>query len=229
MAVALGLGSAAAFFLGHPAHAAVHRAGLVIQHASGRLVTRCVTFMESQLSGFELVQRSGIQYRAQAYGSMGEAICQLDGEPSPVPANCLGFGPYWMYEHRTATGWVQSQAGASGWTLRDGDLDGWRYTGGVAQTLPGLTLAQVCAAPVARPTPTLAAPTTAPSVTAATASPSPPASASPTVTAIVTGPASTPTARPSPSTSAAEPLGVLGGSLLILAGLAAWNLWRRAP
>jgi len=229
MAVALGLGSAAAFLLGHPVHAAVHRAGLAIEHASGRLVTRCVTFMEDQLSGFDLVQRSGVPYRAQTYGSLGQAICQLDGEPSPVPGNCLGTGQSWVYEHRTATGWVQSQIGASGWMLHDGDMDGWRYAGGAAQTLPALTLAQVCAAPVARPTPSVAAPTAATSIATASASPSALATPSPPVIALVPSGASTPTAGPRPPPSAAAPLGVLGGSLLLLAALAAWNLWRRGP
>ncbi len=225
---AVGLVGAAALALGHPAHAAVHRAGLVIEHTGGRLVTRCVTFMEDQISGFATIQRSGISYQAQSYGSMGEAICQLDGEPSPVPANCFGTGPYWQYLHRAATGWVPSQLGASGWMLHDGDMDGWHYTDGAGQTLPAVTVEQVCAPP-----PRLAASPPSGSTLQPSAAPAPSPSLSSSSSPVLRRPVPTATPTPSPSTrspsSAAGPLGVLGGSLLVLAGLSAWNLLRRGP
>jgi hypothetical protein len=225
---AVGLVGAAAVVLGHPAHAAVHRAGLVIEHASGRLVTRCVTFVEDQISGFALIQRSGLSYQAQSYGSMGQAICQLDGEPSPVPANCLGTGPYWQYLHRAGTRWVPSQLGASEWVLHDGDMDGWHYTDRAGQTLPALTVEQICAPP-----PRPAASTPSGSTLQPTAAPTPSLSPSPSPSAVpeLPSPTATPAASPRPSSSplAAGPLGVLGGSLLVLAGLSAWNLLRRGP
>jgi hypothetical protein len=225
---AVGLVGAAAVVLGHPAHAAVHRAGLVIEHAGGRLVTRCVTFMEEQISGLALIQRSGISYQAQPYGSMGEAICQLDGEPSPVPANCLGSGPYWQYLHRAGTRWVPSQVGASGWMLHDGDLDGWHYTDGAGPALPALTVDQVCAPP---PLPAASVPSRSTQPPTATPTPSLSAWPSPSAVPDVPSPTATPAASPRPSSSplAAGPLGVLGGSLLVLAGLSAWNLLRRGP
>ncbi len=226
MLAAVGLVGAAALVLGHPAHAAVHRAGLVIEHAGGRLVTRCVTFMEDQISGFQLVQRSGISYQAQSYGSMGEAICQLDGEPSPVPANCLGTGPYWQYLHRAGTRWVPSQLGASGWTLHDGDMDGWHYTDGAGQTPPALTVEQVCAPP---PRPAASAPTESTLQPTVAPTPSPSLSSSPVLRTPVPTATRTPRPLPSSPSSAAGPLGVLGGSLLVLAGLSAWNLLRRGP
>jgi len=223
---AVGLVGAAAVVLGHPAHAAVHRAGLVIEHASGRLVTRCVTFVEDQISGFALIQRSGLSDQAQSYGSMGQAVGQHDGEPSPVPANCLGTGPYWQYLHRAGTRWVPSQLGASEWILRDGDMDGWHYSDRAGQMLPALTVEQICAPP---PRPTASTPTasTVPPTAAPTPFPSPSSSTD------LRTPIATATPRPSPrppsSTSAAGPLSVLGGSLLVLAGLSAWNVFRRGP
>jgi len=221
-----GLVGAAAVVLGHPAHAAVHRAGLLIEHASGRLVTRCVTFMEDQISGFALIQRSGISYQAQPYGSMGEAICQLDGEPSPVPANCLGSGPYWQYLHRAGTRWVPSQMGASGWMLHDGDMDGWHYTDGAGQALPALTLDQVCAPP---PRPAAGPPSGSTQQPTSAPTPSPLPSPSPVLGVPLPTATPTPSARTRSPSSAAEPLGLLGGSLLVLAGLSAWNLLRRGP
>jgi len=223
---AVGLVGAAAVVLGHPAHAAVHRVGLVIEHASGRLVTRCVTFMEDQISGFQLIQRSGISYQAQSYGSMGQAICQLAGEPSPVPANCLGTGPYWQYLHRAGPRWVPSQLGASGWILHDGDMDGWHYTDQAGQTLPALTVEQVCAPP---PRPAASAGTQSALQPTAAPTPSPSPSSSPVLGIPVLTTTPTPGPRPPSASSAAGPLGVLGASLLVLAGLSAWNLLRRGP
>jgi hypothetical protein len=222
---AVGLVGAAAVVLGHPADAAVHRAGLVIEHASGRLVTRCVTFVEDQISGFQLIQRSGISYQAQSYGSMGQAICQLDGEPSPVPANCLGSGPYWQYLHQAGTRWVPSQLGASGWILHDGDIDGWHYTDRTGQSLPALTVEQICAPP-SRPTASAPGSTRQPT---AVPFPSPSPSSSLVLPSPVPTAAPTPSARPPSPSSPSGPLGVLGGSLLVLAGLSAWNLLRRGP
>ncbi len=226
MLAAVGLVGAAAVVLGHPAHAAVHRAGLVIEHASGRLITRCVTFVEDQISGFALIQRSGLSYQAQSYGSMGQAICQLDGEPSPAPANCLGTGPYWQYLHRAGTRWVPSQLGASEWILRDGDMDGWHYSDRAGQMLPALTVEQICAPP---PRPTASTPTasTVPPTAAPTPFPSP--SSSTDLRTLIATATPRPSPRPPSSSSAAGPLSVLGGSLLVLAGLSAWNVFRRGP
>ena len=226
MLAAVGLVGAAAVVLGHPAHAAVHRAGLVIEHASGRLVTRCVTFVEDQISGFALIQRSGLSYQAQSYGSMGQAVCQLDGEPSPVPANCLGTGPYWQYLHRAGTRWVPSQLGASEWILRDGDMDGWHYSDRAGQMLPALTVEQICAPP---PRPAASTPTasTVPPTAAPTPFPSPSSSTDLRTPIATATPRTSP--RPPSSSSAAGPLSVLGGSLLVLAGLSAWNVFRRGP
>lgn len=189
------------------------------------MLTRCVSFVEDQFSGFQLIQRSGVSYQALSYGSLGEAICQLDGEPASAPANCFGTGFYWQYLHWVGTRWVPSQVGASEWILHDGDLDGWHYASGLSSALPGLTLAQVCAPPQ-RPAPSTSTiePTTAP-----TPSPSPPATASPPMVVLVPTANPAPSAKPVSHPSAAGPLGVLGGSLLVLAGLTAWNLWRRGP
>lgn len=221
-ALAVALGATA--LVHHPAHASIHRAALVIEHASGRLVTRCINFVEDQITGLQLIQRSGVSYQTQGFGSLGEAICQLDGEPVSVPPHCFGSGPYWQYFHGVNGRWTNSGAGASNWFLRDGDMDGWHYAAGAGQAPPTLTFSQVCVTPVARPAPAVATPQPAPTPSASAF-----ATASPSVTALLPTPSATPTPRPPASPSAAEPLGVLGASLLILAGLTAWNLWRRGP
>lgn len=209
------------------------------------MLTRCVAFVEDQITGFQLIQRAGIEYQAQAFGSMGNAICQLDYEPQNVPSSCFGSGAYWQYFHRTSSGWAQSSTGASSMVLHDGDMDGWRYGAGSGQAPANLTFSSVCAPT----TPPAASATTLPTRTPAavrlasappsravsvapvapptpTATPSlvamaPTVSPSPKVALAATGPA-----RPPPST----PIGtwlLLGGGASLLVGLAGINLRRR--
>ncbi len=229
---------AALVMLGHHAHAATHRAGLVIQHASGALLTRCISFAEEKISGIALTERSGISYQTQGFGDLGMAICQLDGEPSPVPSGCFGSGPYWQYFHGGAGGWTPSSLGASSWMLKHGDMDGWRFASGSGKAPAPLTFEQVCAPAPSAPPSVVQAPTPASS-----APPSPAASAAPLKTGptvspsdlTVAEPQATPSAipdvspRPSPTSTVRVAMEVLGGSLTLLIGLAAWNFFRHAP
>lgn len=228
----------AAFLTIRPAHAAIHHAALVIQHASGSVVTRCVAFAEDQISGFQLVERSGVQYEAQGFGSMGGAMCQLDREPSTVPSGCFGSGPYWQYFHRGNGGWQTSAVGASSSALHDGDMDGWRYVAGANQAPGTVAFASVCGAPA--PPPAAAATHMAPGTSHATLAPvgtptpttpeaslealAPSASPTPMAALTSTGP---PTQRP--TSAAMGPWLALGTMAILLLALGAINLRRRAP
>ncbi len=57
-----------------------HRAGLVVRHGDGRVVTRCVTFSEESISGVELLRRSGLAATFAAYGGLGYGVCVIDGQ-----------------------------------------------------------------------------------------------------------------------------------------------------
>ena len=233
---------AAALLATHPVHAAVHHAALVIQHSSGSLITRCVAFAEEQITGLQLVQRSGLEYEAQSFGSMGSAMCQLDQEPSTVPSGCFGSGPYWQYFHRQAGGWQASAVGASSSVLHDSDMDGWHYAAAAGQRPAGITFQSVCGLPtppvsnthpatpssVVRPVPTQANAVTASATTPATAA-SPAAqvaSASPTRDAVLasTGPPTRP-----PGATPVGPWLAFGAVAILLLGLGAINLRRRSP
>ena len=242
MAAAAGAAMAAALLAVHPAHAAVHHAALVIQHSSGSLITRCVAFAEAQITGLQLVQRSGVSYTAQDFGSMGSAMCQLDREPSTVPAGCFGSGPYWQYFHRQGGAWQASMVGASASTLHDGDMDGWRYAAGAAQSPAIIPFQAVCGPstpPVGATHPATASISVRPppaQITSATASaptPSPTTSleatalsASPSRGAILgaTGPPTQP-----PVSASLVPWLALAGTAVLLLGLGAINLRRRGP
>ncbi|HET9849361.1 MAG TPA: hypothetical protein VFR68_12510 [Candidatus Dormibacteraeota bacterium] len=208
------------------------------------MITRCVGFVEDQITGLQLIQRSGVEYQAQTFGSMGSAICQLDNEPSSVPSDCFGSGPYWQYSRRQAAGWQPSAIGASGSAVHDGDMDGWRYAAGSGQTPPNIAFVAVCSAPP----PNAGAPTshslTTPVAPRAPAT-APPASSAPTPTATASPSldAVTPSASPSrhlalaatgPTTRppASSPLGtwlLLAGATALLLGLGVVNFLRRGP
>jgi hypothetical protein len=235
---------AAALLSIRPAHAALHHAALVIEHSSGRVITRCVGFVEDQITGFQMIQRSGVQYQAQTFGSMGSAVCQLDNEPSPVPSDCFGSGPYWQYSRRQAAGWQPSAVGASGSAVHDGDMDGWRYAAWSGQTPPNISFAAVCSAPAAT-TGAAASHSATTSVAPRAAAAAPPTSSTPTPTATASASleaiaptaspsqraalsATGPTTRPPPS----SPIGtwlLLAGATALLLGLGAVNLLRRGP
>ena len=218
-----------------PAHAAIHHAALVIQHASGSVITRCVAFAEDQITGLQLVERSGVQYEAQNFGSIGGAMCQLDREPSTVPPGCFGSGPYWQYFHRQGGGWQTSAFGASSSVLHDGDMDGWRYAVGTNQAPGNVAFASVCVAAAPPPAATATVVAKAPyhATPAPTATPTPATSLealapsdSPQPNAVLTstGP------RPQPPKAAAiGPWLAFGSVAIVLLGLGAINLRRRGP
>jgi hypothetical protein len=218
----------------HPVHAATHRAGLVIQHASGSVLSRCVSFVENQLSGLQLIQRSGVSHQVKDFGSLGVAVCQLDNEPNPVPAECFGR-TYWQYFHRTGSGWAKSALGPGNYMVMDGGVDGWRFADGEGQPPAELAFSQVCGSPESPPAtsrPSASQPAS-PAVQPAyaplpTPSPTPtlePATSTPTLAIPATG------ATPKPASASARaspwPAILLAVGALALVGLALLNLSRR--
>ena len=84
-----------------------NQAALVIVHGDGRVVTRCVGFSEAQITGADLLQRSGLDLNIEA-SSMGATICRIDGEGCTFPqescfCQCEGascnYWSYWRWEN----------------------------------------------------------------------------------------------------------------------------------
>lgn len=234
----------------HHAHAAtLHHAALIVEHSSGRLLTRCVGFLEDQISGLQLIQRSGIEYQTQQFGGLGSAICQLDYEPQTIPSGCFGGGAYWQYFHRVPSGWVQSGSGAGSWSLHDGDMDGWRYASGAGQAPINIAFNSVCAP--AAPSTTAPAtsraplpPSTAPAKAAAPQSamatvPSPSPAATVTASLEAIAPTISTTARTTlagtgsgtspPTAIPIAALVLIAAAVTSLLALAVINIRRRAP
>ncbi|MCL4863123.1 MAG: hypothetical protein KJZ93_27205 [Caldilineaceae bacterium] len=176
-----------------------NQAALVVVHGDGRVVTRCVEFGEPQVSGYDLLQRSGLDLNIEVSG-MGAAICRIDHEGCTYPQEscfCRAEGDtytYWSYWHLTETGWSYSQLGASNRQVLPGAVEGWVWGTGAAGSAPAaVTFADVCAPATATPTAT--------PLPSETPSPTPSLTPVPaTATAMVTEtPTPLPTATPSPT------------------------------
>lgn len=189
------------------------RAGLVVLHSDGRLITRCIEFAEAEISGYDLLLRSGLDLNAER-SSMGMAICRIDqvGCTTPQePCFCAiedGRQLYWSYWQRRDGSWVYSQLGASNSRVRPGMVDAWIWGSGepaLADALQNIGFEQVCAPPpTATPSPT---PTETPAPTdtpTATFTPLPTPTPLPTSTPTNTPPP-IPTATPWPTLAPIAP------------------------
>jgi hypothetical protein len=181
-----------------------NRAGLVIQHGDGRVITACVSFSEPEITGLELLERAGISYLAQT-SAAGAAVCKIDGEGCDYPAEgcfckCTGAEcVYWAYQRLRDGAWSYSQLGASATKVRPGDVDGWAWGSGPAGAQPPvLSFDQICAA---LPSPA------APEATEAAPPPSPlpPTEAAPLPSPPPPTTAATPEARPPASMQPSAP------------------------
>ncbi|HNR96261.1 MAG TPA: hypothetical protein PKH89_04725 [Anaerolineae bacterium] len=131
------------------AHAqAPNQVGLVVQFGDGSVVTRCVSFAESEISGLDVLLRSGLDVVA-AYSSTGAAICSINGEGCP-PENCFcqcqgSTCVYWTYWHLGGGSWNYSQLGAGSYRVHGGEVEGYRWW--PAEAPPFITFDQICAPP----------------------------------------------------------------------------------
>ena len=218
-----------------------HHATLVVEHSDGSghgagpVIRVCVAFSVDSITGDQLLTLSGVQYGRD--GS-GQAVCQIDQEPTNYQSDCLTAGiSYWaMYVSRGGGSWSYSNLGFTSQRFHDGDAEGFRFEGQSDGTTPpspsGVCPAATTAGPIpprstpvprrtgvstAAPTPSLTAPVrsavTAPSPAGGSGSPSPSSSA--TVqpgTSVVSSNRSTPLRAPS---SGAWVAGGLGGLLIL--------------
>jgi hypothetical protein len=146
--------------------AAAHRAALAVVHGDGTVQTACVDFDQAEISGLELLDRSGLDYRLDATNPMGALVCRVETEGCDYPAQtCLcqcTLGTacrYWAYFNRgVEADWVYAVSGPSSRQVHDGEADAWVWLTGdqtstsVPPTLVGLTFAQICGTSPIQPT-----------------------------------------------------------------------------
>jgi hypothetical protein len=133
-----------------------NQAALVIRHSDQSVQTACVDFSEPEISGLELLQRSGINLELDVQG-LGAAVCRIG--QTGCPANdcwcqCKGGGDciYWSYWLRAGGQWQYSQGGASTFSVNDGEIQGWSWGPGAvnqAYSPPDLSFKDVCTAAIA--------------------------------------------------------------------------------
>lgn len=167
--------------------APLNRVALVVRFSDGSVRTQCVEFSESQITGLDVLARSGLSVIYEVNGSMGAAICKIQNDGCNFPSQpcfcqCSGGSScvYWSYWHLKNGAWQYSQSGASNYMVHNGDMEGWVWGAGSPNNAPQppmIDFNSVCAPPpTSTPSPT-PAPTathtprpTATSVPAATVS-----------------------------------------------------------
>lgn len=128
-----------------------NHAALVVALEGGLTVTRCVAFEEEQISGFELLNRSGLAVEAGT-GGLGTAVCRIE-ETGCASANCFcqckggGDCRYWSYWHFVDQEWQYAQVGAGSYLVGDGAIEGWTWGPGSvdgAVEPPVVVFGEVC-------------------------------------------------------------------------------------
>jgi hypothetical protein len=205
------------------AAAGPHHAALVVEHGDGSVVTRCVAFDTSQVTGEQLLNASGISWSGQTFGGFGSALCAVDGEPAHY-STCPGKDNYWaVFVARAGGAWQLSSVGITTLTLADGDAEGLRYVPSsgnpVAPPIPvgicsaatpaatagAIAASGITAVPVATGRQTAA-------TTVATASAPDVAAATAAATASATATVSAPAVSAAASTGSAAPSGAPGNA-----------------
>jgi hypothetical protein len=165
-----------------------HEAGLVIRFEEST-ITRCVEFEEDEITGYELLTRSGLQVMAQSTG-LGSAICKIEDLGCPASncfCRCQGSAcAYWAYMRLTENGWLYSPLGASVSKVRQGQVDGWSW--GAQELDADISFEQICA------------PST-PTAETRTASPSPTGTSVPVPATVTSPPTLTGTISSTPTPS----------------------------
>jgi hypothetical protein len=139
----------AAFAPGSPlaatcAGAGPNHAALVVEHADGSVVTRCVAFDSGSITGEQLLDTSGLEWSSQTFGGYGRAVCALDSEPAHY-ANCPGGDSYWAVFDSSGGGkWQLSAVGISTLKLADGDAEGFRYVPSSGDPAPPPPATGIC-------------------------------------------------------------------------------------
>ncbi|MBA2278786.1 MAG: hypothetical protein H0W06_13595 [Chloroflexia bacterium] len=119
----------------------------MVSYGDGRVSYVYVPFVEDELTGIELLRRSGIPLTTVSFGGLGQAVCTVGGTGcgltecrQRVCQTADRSSPFWQYVRQTAPGeWSPVALGASHSTVRDGVIDGWVWTSG-QPSLPGITM-----------------------------------------------------------------------------------------
>ncbi len=171
-----------------------NQVALVVVHGDGEMITECVEFSQSEITGLDVLQRADIDLNVQAASGLGATVCRIDNEGCTYPQDscfceCEG-GPtciFWSYWHLKGDEWGFSNLGASNRKVSHGAVEGWVWGEGMVGSSgtepPAVEFNEICMTPpTATPSPT-ATHTPLPTATpTATPTPQPTATPEPTDT-----------------------------------------------
>jgi hypothetical protein len=132
-----------------------NRVALVVDFG-GSHITRCIEFSESEITGYDVLRRAGLNVVADASNPMGVTICDINNTSGCSASNCFcqcQGSPciYWSYHYLENGSWQYSQLGASSRKVHDGDVEGWGWGEGAINTSghepPVIPFDQICAPP----------------------------------------------------------------------------------
>jgi hypothetical protein len=110
---------------------------VVVLHAGGKELQKCVGFSGDSIDGQALMDQSKVEYQTQTF-SFGKAVCQIDGEPAQYSKCFADTGPNWTLFVDTGGTWAEAQTGYGQVTLHDKDALGWLYTADQSPSPPPL-------------------------------------------------------------------------------------------
>lgn len=110
-----------------PEVATISQAGLVVTLPDGSTQLRCVEFSDESISGFKLMETSGLQLATSFDPTKGNAICGIEGQGCSSDKCFCGMPEYWSYWHQEGGEWVYSSVGADTYQVTANTMDGWSW------------------------------------------------------------------------------------------------------
>jgi hypothetical protein len=136
----IGLGQQSLSALGRSS--GTNHAGLVVQFGDGSLFAACIGFDEATISGFDLLQRSGLPLETITDPSLGSAVCKIGSEGCSAEDCFCNMPNYWSYWQPAEGSWGYSAIGMQQSQVVAGAVDAWSWGEGAAPAV--YTFEQLC-------------------------------------------------------------------------------------
>jgi hypothetical protein len=119
-----------------------NQAGLAVFYGDDQLSVECISFTGSNISGLDLLERSGLDIQTATNPNQGTAVCKIGAVGSPSE-DCFGSMPnYWSYWTMGPTGWEYSAIGVEQSKVMNGSLYAWSW--GEGNPPAKLTFQNIC-------------------------------------------------------------------------------------
>jgi hypothetical protein len=127
-----------------------NRAGIVVRLSNDDIRKMCVFFDEESITGFELLQRAGLETEVDE-SPLGTAVCKIGGSGCGRDDCFCRYPTFWGYWTRGVgrEAWRFSDVGSRERKVVDGSLDGWSWGRDGKPPPPNVTLDDVCPASAA--------------------------------------------------------------------------------